>query len=254
MNIKVDLNSDVGESFGVYKMGLDEEIMKYISSANIACGFHAGGPSWMRATVDLAEQNQVGVGAHPGYPDIEGFGRRDMSVSPDEVRNDLTYQIGALQAFTKSKKLQHVKPHGAMYNRAVHDKDLATSICQTILDIDPDMILIVPSGSKWAQIAKQIGVRIARETFADRSVNPDGSLVPRSIQGSVIHNIDDVVLRSVEMITERKVKSIGGEEIDIQTDSLCVHGDTPGAAKMVKGIREELDSKGINVVPLNLIV
>jgi UPF0271 protein len=254
MDIKVDLNSDVGESFGVYKMGLDEEIMKYISSANIACGFHAGGPSWMRTTVDIAEQNQVGIGAHPSYPDIEGFGRRDMSVSPDEVMNDLTYQIGALQAFTKSKKLQHVKLHGALYNRAVHDEELATSICRTILDIDSNMILIVPSGSKWAKIGKQMGVRIARETFADRSVNPDGSLVSRSIPGSVIHNIDEVVNRSVEMITEQKVRSFSGEKVDIKTDSLCVHGDTPGAAEMVKVIRKELNSAGIHVVHLNLIV
>ena len=177
MGVKIDLNCDMGESFGMYKMGLDEEVIEYISSASIACGFHAGDPGWMRHTVELAETHGVAIGAHPSYPDLVGFGRRNMSVTPEEAKADIVYQVGALQAFTKSKRLQHVKPHGAMYNQAVDDEELARAICESVREVDPEMIVIALAGSRWVEVAHEMGVRVGREIFADRALNPDGTLV-----------------------------------------------------------------------------
>jgi UPF0271 protein len=250
MATKIDLNCDMGESFGVYKMGLDEEVIKNISSANVACGFHAGDPAWMRRTVQLAEEQGVAVGAHPSYPDLVGFGRREMMVPPDEVKADLTYQIGALQAFTSTKKLQHVKPHGAMYNQAVNDEGLARAICEAVADMDPEIVLLALAGSKWVAIAEEMGMRVAREIFADRALNPDGTLVARSHHGAVLHDVDDVVRRSVRMVTEGIATAVNGEEIVVEAESLCVHGDTPGAVEMASSLRRELEAAGVEVVPL----
>ena len=168
MAVRIDMNCDMGESFGMYKMGLDEEIIRHVSSANIACGFHAGDPTWMRTTVRLAEENGVAVGAHPSYPDLVGFGRRNMNATADEVKCDVAYQLGALQAFTDGKRLQHVKPHGAMYNQAVDDEDLARAICEAALEFDPNIILVALAGSKWVGIASEMGMKVAPEIFADR--------------------------------------------------------------------------------------
>ena len=250
----IDLNCDMGESFGAYKMGLDEEIIKYVSSANVACGFHAGDPMWMRYTVRIAEENDVAVGAHPSFPDLNGFGRRDLGASPEETRNDLVYQIGALQAFTSSKRLQHVKPHGAMYNRAVDDEPLARSICDAVLEVDPNMVLVALAGSRWAAIAKEMGLRVAREIFADRALNSDGTLVSRSQPGSVLHDVDEVVERSLRMVTQGKATTVDGGEIEVQAESLCVHGDTPGAVEMAKALRQGLESADVQVVPLGTLV
>jgi UPF0271 protein len=244
----------MGESFGAYKMGLDEEIIKYVSSANVACGFHAGDPMWMRHTVRIAEENDVAVGAHPSFPDLNGFGRRDLGASPEETRNDLVYQIGALQAFTSSKRLQHVKPHGAMYNRAVDDEPLARSICDAVLEVDPNMVLVALAGSRWAAIAKEMGLRVAREIFADRALNSDGTLVSRSQAGSVLHDVAEVVDRSLRMVMEGKATTVDGGEIEVQAESLCVHGDTPGAVEMAKAIRQGLESASVQVVPLDTLV
>ena len=205
MASEIDFNCDMGESFGMYKMGFDEEVIKHISSANIACGFHAGDPMWMRKTVDLAEQHGVGVGAHPSYPDLNGFGRRNMNATPEEVRNDVVYQAGALKAFTSNRNLQHVKPHGAMYNQAVDDADLGKSICEAVLEVDSNIILLALAGSTWIDVAKGMGMRVAREVFADRAVNSDGTLVPRSKEGSVIHDTNEVVERSLRMVTENSL-------------------------------------------------
>jgi UPF0271 protein len=244
----------MGESFGAYKMGLDEEIIKYVSSANVACGFHAGDPMWMRHTVRIAEENDVAVGAHPSFPDLNGFGRRDLGASPEETRNDLVYQIGALQAFTSSKRLQHVKPHGAMYNRAVDDEPLARSICDAVLEVDPNMVLVALAGSRWAAIAKEMGLRVAREIFADRALNSDGTLVSRSQAGSVLHDVAEVVDRSLRMVMEGKATTVDGGEIEVQAESLCVHGDTPGAVEMAKALRQGLESASVQVVPLGTLV
>ena len=254
MSSKIDLNCDMGESFGMYKMGLDEEVLKHITSANVACGFHAGDPMWMRHTVRLAEENGVAVGAHPSFPDLSGFGRRNMAVTPEEAKNDIIYQIGALQAFTKSKRLQHVKPHGAMYNRAVNDEALARAICEAVLEVDPDMVLLALAGSRWISIAEDMGLGVAREIFADRALNADGTLVSRSQPGSVIHDTEEVVERSLKMVTEGMANAITGEEIEIQADSLCLHGDTPGAVEMAKALKRELEVAEIEIVPIGRLV
>ena len=254
MASKIDFNSDMGESFGMYKMGLDEEVIKYITSANIACGFHAGDSSWMHRTVRLAEEHGVAVGAHPSFPDLSGFGRRNMDVTPEEAKNDVVYQIGALQGFTKAKKLQHVKPHGAMYNQAVNDEALARAICEAVLEVDEEMILVALAGSPWVIIAQDMGLRVAREVFADRALNPDGTLVARSQPGAVIHDIEEVVERSLTMVTEGRATAATGEQIEVQAESLCLHGDTPGALEMARALKEGLTAAGVEIVPAGQLV
>lgn len=254
MTIRIDFNCDMGESFGVYKLGLDEEVIKYITSANIACGFHAGDPTWMRKTVEMAEAHGVGVGAQPSFPDLRGFGRRYMAVSPQEAKDDVIYQIGALMAFTKTKRLQHVKPHGALYNAAVKDRDLARALCEAVLEVDPSMVLIALAGSPWAEMAKEMGLRVAREIFADRALNPDGTLVPRGQPGAVIHDPEVVVERSLRMVTEGVATAITGEEIQVQADSICLHGDTPGAVELARRLRQAMEDAGVQVVPVAQIV
>ena len=251
---KIDFNCDMGESFGMYKMGLDEEVIKYITSASIACGFHAGDPMWMRHTVRLAEEHGVAIGAHPSYPDLNGFGRRNMAVTPEEAKNDIIYQIGALQAFTKSKKLQHVKPHGAMYNRAVHDEEMARATCEAILEVDREMVLVALAGSPWVKVAEDMGLRVAREVFADRALNADGTLISRSQPGAVIHDIEEVVERSLRMVTESKATAVTGEQIQVQADSLCLHGDTAGAVEMARALKRELEAGGVEIVPVGQLV
>jgi UPF0271 protein len=254
MASRIDFNCDMGESFGMYQMGLDSEVIKYITSANIACGFHAGDPNWMRTTVALAEEHGVAVGAHPSFPDLSGFGRRNMAVSADEARNDVVYQMGALQAFTTAKKLQHVKPHGAMYNMAVNDEALALAICEAALEVDPDVILLALAGSRWTEVAEDAGLRVAREIFADRALNADGTLVPRSQPGSVIHDTGAVVDRSLRMVTEGKAIAISGEVIEVRADSLCLHGDTPGAVELARALKGALVDENVDITPLSELV
>ncbi len=254
MSGAIDLNCDMGESFGMYKMGLDEKVIKYISSANIACGFHAGDPMWMRRTVRLAEGHGVAVGAHPSFPDLVGFGRRGMTVTPDEARADLVYQLGALQAFTRDKKLQHVKPHGAMYNQAVNDEGLARAICDAVLEVDPEMVLVALAGSHWSRIAEDMGLRVAREVFADRALNPDGTLVSRSSPGAVIEDVEVVAERGLRMVTQGQATAVTGEEIEMQAESICIHGDTPGAVEMAAALRRELEAAGVSVVRMGELV
>ena len=251
---KIDFNCDMGESFGMYKMGLDEEVIKHITSANIACGFHAGDPNWMRTTVKLAEEHGVAIGAHPSFPDLSGFGRRAMNASALEVKNDVIYQMGALQAFTGAKRLQHVKPHGAMYNMAVDDQDLATAISEAVLEVDSDIVLLALAGSQWISVAEDLGLRVGREIFADRALNTDGTLVSRTKEGSVIHDIQEVVDRSLRMVTEGKAVAISGEVIDVEADSLCLHGDTPGAVDMAQALKQALVAEDVEVTPLGELV
>ena len=254
MTARIDFNCDMGESFGSYKLGQDEEVIKYITSANVACGFHAGDPQWMRHTVKLAEEHGVGIGAHPSFPDLQGFGRRNMVVTSAEAKDDVTYQIGALKAFTRDHRLQHVKPHGAMYNMAVEGGDLAKAINEAVLEIDPEMILIVLAGSSWAGVAREMGLRVATEAFADRALNPDGTLVSRSKPGSVIHDLDEVVERSLKMVTEGRATAVTGEEVEMQADTLCLHGDTPGAVEMARAVRNGLRDAGVEIVRLDEMV
>ena len=252
--VAIDLNADIGESYASYKMGMDEEIVKHITSANIACGFHAGDPDWMAKTVALAEECGVSIGAHPAYPDLSGFGRRDMALTPDEVAHTITYQVGALTAFTSGKKLAHVKPHGALYNRAVDDKDIAAAIVRAIRKIDEDLIHVVLANSVWEGVARNENVRVARECYADRAVTPEGTLVPRSQAGSVIHDIDEVTSRSLRLAAEGKVTASDGNDIDFAADTICLHGDTPGAVEMAASVRSTFESSGIEVKPLDSIL
>ena len=248
---KIDFNADIGESFAGYELGLDSEIVKYITSANIATGFHAGDPDWMAKTVSLAVKNDVGIGAHPAYPDLAGFGRRNMDLTADEVYNAVTYQIGALSAFAPGKKLQHVKPHGALYNTAVRDAAIAEAIVAAVKAYDGDLIHVVLAGSQWEKIARSHGVKVARECYADRAVTPEGTLVPRSQPGAVVHDPNEVIARSLKLATEGKVNAVDGTEIDFSADSICLHGDTDGSVQLAAGVRSTLESAGVEVTPMH---
>ena len=251
---QIDFNADIGESFAGYELGLDSEIVKYITSANIATGFHAGDPDWMARTVALAVENDVGIGAHPAYPDLAGFGRRNMDLTPAEVHNAVTYQVGALAAFAPDRKMQHVKPHGALYNTAVRDAAVAEAIVLAVQAFDPDLIHVVLAGSQWESIAKKHGVRVARECYADRAVTPKGSLVPRSQPGAVVHDPETVVERSLKLATEGKVIAIDGTEIDFSADSICLHGDTAGAVELAGAVRGSLEAGGVAIIPMGKLV
>ena len=250
--MKIDLNCDLGESFGNYKIGMDEEVIKFISSANIACGFHASDPLVMAKTVSLAKESGVSIGAHPGYPDLVGFGRRNMNVAPEELKAMVQYQIGALNAFCKAAgvKMNHVKPHGAMYNMAAKDEKLALAISAGIAEVDDSLILLGLSGSELLKAANQIGLKCANEVFADRAYEEDGSLVARTKAGAVITNEEEVIERVIKMVKEHKVKAITGKEIEIKPDSICVHGDNPKALNFVKVIRERLIKENIKIEAL----
>ena len=250
----IDFNCDMGESFGSYEMKFDREIVRHVSSINVATGFHAGDPDWMRASVELAAQHNVAVGAHPSYPDLVGFGRRDMALSPAEVKNAVTYQIGALAAFTGERRLQHVKPHGAMYNKAVRDPAEAAAIVEAIREFDPGLIHVVLAGSEWERLAREAGVRVAREAYSDRAITPEGTLVPRSRPGAVIHEPDEVVARVLKIATEGRVVTVDGDEIPFEADTICLHGDNPGAVEIAAAVREALDGAGIAVKPMAQIV
>jgi len=250
-NIQIDLNADIGESYGIYNLGDDEKIVEIISSANIATGFHAGDPNHMKRTVDLCEKNDVAIGAHPAYPDKLGFGRRDMFLETQEISNLLTYQIGALIGFTKEKKIQHVKPHGALYNAAAKDERIANAVVDTIMKFDPDLIHIVLAGSLWEKIAKSKNARVARECFADRAVSSDGSLVSRSTPGAVINDLDEIIKRSKKMVIEGKVEANDGTEIIFEADSICVHGDNPKAILIANSLEASFLGEGINILPLS---
>jgi UPF0271 protein len=249
---KIDLNSDVGESFGNYKLGLDEEVIPLISSANIACGFHAGDPTVMRHTIAIAKKNGVAIGAHPGFPDLIGFGRRNLDASLEEIRDYVTYQIGALQAFTAAAgmTLQHVKPHGALYNMAVKDPTIWDAVAEAIAAVNARLILYVLAGmdrENLKAIGAKHGLRIAYEFFGDRAYNPDGSLVSRKEPGAVIHDGDIVAEKIVKMVKEGRVVCIDGTEIDMTADTICVHGDNPAALSLVQKIRATLQASGVEI-------
>ena len=253
---KVDLNCDLGESFGNYKCGMDEVVIPFISSANVACGFHASDPLVMSKTVALAKESGVAVGAHPGYPDLVGFGRRNMNIAPQEVKTMVQYQVGALQAFCKANGilLQHVKPHGAMYNMAGKDENLAMAICQGILEVDSDLILLGLSGSKMLEAAKACGLKCAKEVFADRAYEEDGSLVARTKAGAMITDENVAIDRVISMVKQGKVTAITGKEIAVEPDSICVHGDGEKAVAFVKKIRERLLQEHVEILPIGQVI
>jgi 5-oxoprolinase (ATP-hydrolysing) subunit A len=245
----VDLNADVGESFGAWTLGHDAALFMHITSANVACGFHAGDPGVMRATVELAREHGVAVGAHPGFPDLSGFGRRDMHMSPREVEDLVVYQIGALAgvAAAQGVRLQHVKAHGALYNMAVTDLVLADAIAAATAAIDRDLVLLGLPGSQLLRAGERAGLRTASEVFADRAYRSDGTLVPRTQPGAVIHDEEAVVRRVIAMVRDGTVTADDGTQVPLRADTICVHGDTPGAAQLAGRIRAALQDAGIHV-------
>ena len=251
-DIKIDLNSDVGESFGNYKIGMDEQVIPLISSANIACGFHAGDPSVMRHTISLARENGVAVGAHPGLPDLLGFGRRAMDVTLAEISDYVTYQIGAIAAFARVENmtLQHVKPHGALYNMAVARPEIFETVARAMAAVDPELILYVLGGADrgpFEAISNRTGIRIAYEFFADRAYNPDGTLVSRREPGAMIHDQELAAKRVLQMAMEGTVTCIDGSVLKLGGETVCVHGDNPTALRLVQKIRETLEDAGVKV-------
>lgn len=251
---QIDLNSDVGESFGNYKLGTDEKLIPLISSANIACGFHAGDPSVMKHSVKIAKENKVALGAHPGFPDLMGFGRRNMDVSLGEIKDYVTYQIGALQGFAAAQgmTLQHVKPHGALYNMAVKNMEIWDAVAEAIAAVDPRIILFVMAGP-WRNDLAAIGakhqIRLAFEFFGDRAYNPDGSLVSRKLPGAVIHDHERVAEKVLKLVKESKVVCIDGTEMELTAETICVHGDNPAALELVSHIRKSLQEAGVRIAP-----
>jgi 5-oxoprolinase (ATP-hydrolysing) subunit A len=247
--ITIDLNADMGESFGAYTIGADEAVMAGISSANVACGYHAGDPSVMRRTVQMARDAGVAVGAHPGFPDLVGFGRREMRIAPQEVEDLVLYQVGALAAIAHGEgiRLSHVKPHGALYNMAVKDRSLAYAIARAIAAFDRSLILFGLPNSDLARAGQAAGLQVALEGFADRAYEPDGSLTPRSRSGAVIHDVDTVVHRAVRMATNGVVIATDGSELSMRVDTICTHGDTPGAQALTRALRTGLERAGIRV-------
>jgi UPF0271 protein len=250
--MRIDLNSDLGESFGTWTLGDDEALMPVITSANIACGFHAGDPGVMRRTVELARRHGVAVGAHPGFQDLVGFGRRELRCSVRDIEDLVVYQVGALAAIAAAQgvRLQHVKAHGALYNMACADQGLAAAIARATSAVDRSLILFGLPGSALLDEGRRLGLRVAAEVFADRAYLADGALVPRTREGSVIHDRDEVVARAVRMARERTVTSIDGRVVPLEADTLCVHGDTPGAGALAQAIRAALESSGVTVTAL----
>ena len=253
--MRIDLNSDLGESFGPWPMGQDEALMASITSANVACGFHAGDPGVMRQTVALAKQHHVAVGAHPGFPDLVGFGRREMQATPREVEDFVVYQVAALAgvAATQGVRLQHVKAHGALYNQACRDAALADAIARGVATLDRSLILFGLPGSELLRAGEHAGLQVAAEIFADRAYEPDGSLASRRKPGAVIHDPSMVVERAVKRARDRVVVATDGSLVRLDATTMCLHGDTPGAAKLARAVREGLEAAGVTVAPLTTL-
>ncbi|MBI3626353.1 MAG: LamB/YcsF family protein [Candidatus Rokubacteria bacterium] len=247
----IDLNCDMGESYGRWTLGADEAIMPFITSANIACGYHAGDPHVMRKTVGLALKYRVAIGAHPGLPDLMGFGRRAMEVTPQEVKDYICYQTGALREFVSAAgdEIQHVKPHGILYSMAERDEALAQAIGEAAL-ASGGLILMTLASGKYDATCRKMGCRVASEGFADRAYNVDGTLVSRKLPGSLITDPQKAATQAVRMAKEGRVVTLDGVEIDISVQTICCHGDTPGAEKIARAVREALEKAGVAVKPL----
>jgi UPF0271 protein len=250
----IDLNCDMGESFGRYTLGDDAAMLNVVTSANVACGMHAGDPLVMQRTVAWAVQKGVAVGAHPGYPDLQGFGRRAMALPSAELEASVLYQIGALAGLVRAAGgvLTHVKPHGALYNVAARDREVADAIVRAVVAFDPALIVVTLPDAVLGDVARASGLCVAGEGFADRAYRADGSLVPRSESGAVIHDPAVATARAVRMVTQGDVEAITGEVIPLHIDTLCVHGDTPGAVEIAATLRATLEAAGVKIAPLSL--
>ncbi|HEY2150510.1 MAG TPA: 5-oxoprolinase subunit PxpA [Vicinamibacterales bacterium] len=250
--MRIDINSDVGESFGAYAIGHDAGLFRSITSANVAAGFHAGDPSVLRATIRLAKEHGVAVGAHPGFPDLVGFGRRELNVTAAEAEDFVLYQIAAVSgvAAAEGVPLQHVKPHGALFNMAVRNLELASAIANAVAAFDSSLILFGLPGSEILNAGRAAGLRVAAEVFADRAYEPDGSLASRRKPGSVIHDPAAVVARAVRMVRDHTVVAIDGSVVPLHAETICVHGDTPGSDQLAVRIRAGLEAAGVAVKSL----
>jgi UPF0271 protein len=251
---RIDLNGDVGESFGAYTIGHDTALLRHVTSANVACGFHGGDPSVMRQTVRLAVAGGVALGAHPGFPDLQGFGRREITLSAQEVEDLVAYQIGALAgvAAAEEARLHHVKPHGALYNMAARDRGVADAVARAVVAVDATLVLYGLSGSCLVEAGEAVGLRTAAEVFADRAYETDGSLVSRDQPGAVIDNPKTLVERAVRLVQEGSVTARGGDVVALRRDTICLHGDTPGAGQLAAQLRSGLEAAGIRVLPIGI--
>jgi len=247
--VRIDINSDMGESFGAYTIGHDAGLLTAITSANVAAGFHAGDPSVLRETIRAAVAHRVAVGAHPGFPDLVGFGRRELNVTPREAEDLVLYQVAAVAgvAAAEGTRLQHVKPHGALFNMAVHDATLSAAIARAVAAFDQSLILFGLPGSEILKAGRAAGLRVAAEVFADRAYEPDGTLASRRKPGAVIHDSDVVVARAVRMVTDRTVVATDGSVVPLDADTICVHGDTPGSDVLAARIRAGFERAGVIV-------
>lgn len=247
----IDLNSDLGESFGQWTLGDDDALLDLVTSANVACGFHAGDPSVLRHACERAAERGVVIGAQVGYRDLAGFGRRFIDMEPAALTDDVLYQIGALEAFAKvaGTKVRYVKPHGALYNAIVHHEEQAAAVVEAVRSHDPTLPVLGLPGSAWLRLAEEAGLSVIREAFADRAYNPDGTLVPRRQPGAVLLDADEVAARCVRMATEQQVEAVDGSVVEVPAQSLCVHGDTPGAVAMAAGVRRALEASGVRIAP-----
>lgn len=245
----VDLNADIGESFGRYELPGEDDLLSLITSANVACGFHAGDPMVMQRTVSAAAGRGVTVGAHPGYRDLIGFGRRELAASAAEIAADVVYQVGALDGFcrTAGTRVRYVKLHGALYHRASEDKEVAKSVAFALRQLDQELVVLGPEGSAMLQAANATGLDVAREAFVDRAYQPDGRLVPRRMPGAVLDDADAIAERALRMVQDRYVVAIDGTRCIIRADSLCVHGDGPKAVAVVHAVRQRFDQEGISL-------
>ncbi|PLS14769.1 lactam utilization protein LamB [Bacillus sp. M6-12] len=252
----IDINCDMGESFGAYRMGRDEEILDFITSANIACGFHAGDPSTMRKTVQMALEKNVGIGVHPGLQDLAGFGRRDIQISPQEAYDLVLYQIGALYGFVKAEggRLQHVKPHGALYNMAARSPKLSEAIAEAIYKVDPQLILVGLAESELVKAGEKAGLLSASEVFSDRTYQEDGSLTPRLESNALIKDHDAAIGQVIKIVKEGKVRSLQGTDIQIKADTVCIHGDGESALEFARYISNALRNVGIKIEKIRDII
>jgi len=250
---RIDLNSDIGESFGAWTLGGDEALLRIITSANIACGMHAGDPGVMRRTVDAALAHDVAIGAHPGLPDLAGFGRRRMAITPQEAYDLVVYQVGALSAFVHAAggRMQHVKPHGALYNMAAENVELADAIARAVHDVSPNLILYGLSGSALIAAGRRTGLRTASEVFADRLYLPNGTLAPRSSGAGILHDPEQATRRVLRMLRDGVVVA-EDRHVPVTAETVCIHGDTPGASDLARGLRERLEREGVRVCALSI--
>jgi UPF0271 protein len=248
---RIDLNADLGESFGSWTLGDDDALLEVITSANVACGFHAGDPTVLRRTCERAAERGVVIGAQVGYRDLAGFGRRFIDVEPEDLTNDVLYQLGALESFARvaGTRVRYLKPHGALYNAIVHHQAQAEAVADAVLRYDPTLPVLGLPGSVWLRVAQEAGLTPVTEAFADRAYTPEGTLVSRREAGAVLHDPDDVASRTVRMAADHEVVAVDGSLVPVRADSVCVHGDSPGAVAMATAVRRGLEDAGVQVLP-----